>query len=115
MSTTRKSVEGIVFAVVGFFFIILFLHSVQSHRQMHSFDYFLNNPNFTGIVVGKGTTGNTMALTTGLRVPGRSVYFIRVAGVRTDNDRRTQVNNRFIVCREIFDQFEVGDVISYPG
>ena len=108
MSKFKTRIESTMVIIFSVMFIAFVFYLIHCYRSEGNIDDILNNPNFTGVVVARGTSGEeTAVFSFGSRSP---TYFIRVIGEHNDG---TQVNHIFVVSEDIFNQFSVGDVISH--
>ena len=97
----------IVAGLIVFFTLIIYL-AFFTERVRTNIDDYINNPAFTGMVVSRGIVPPEYNATR------RTIYLIRIVGVFTEGNEETHVERLFRVSEEMFHQFRVGDVISYP-
>ena len=102
-----ESKKNIIVIVVWLFMIIpMIFYIVYLHNQHE----IINNPTFVGEIIGKESVIHRVGAS---GVIGVTEYRLHIAGEYIKNNKTIQVNRVFIVSADIYNQHEVGDIISH--
>jgi len=99
----HENLESAILIIVSLFLIIaVAVYSIHQRNQIN----IINDPTFVGEVVGKEATTQRSSV-----IRQTITYRLHITGEYIKDGETVQVDRDFIVSKELYDRFEIGDVI----